>query len=190
MSRLLLAAGLSGMTTYHDFSLTQDAHAIQLTTWRLDPERSTVGFEVPGFWGGLVKVKGRFERYAGTLDLRREPAIELTIEADSVHTGNARRDKHLRSDDFFAVEGNPQVRFLSHSATLDGEQLTVTGTLQAAGASEPVRVVATLVPDGEELEIEATAEVDQRRLGMTFRMLRMVGVPAKLAVRGRLVRSD
>src|SRR4051794_36502506 len=112
------------MTTFHDISRAEEAIDIEQTVWRIDPARSTVGFEISGFWGGLVKVRGRFARYTGTLDLRRDPAVELTIDADSIDTENARRDKHLRSDDFFGVEANPQLRFLSHSATLDGERLT------------------------------------------------------------------
>jgi polyisoprenoid-binding protein YceI len=166
---------------------TIESHDIEETVWRIDPARSSVEFQVAGFWGGLIKVKGRFDRYDGTLDLRRTPAIELTIDAGSINTHNARRDKHLRSDDFFGVVTHPHVRFVSESATLAGEQLTVTGTLQAAGAGEPLRVVATLRQAGPELELEAVAEIDQRRLGMTFTALGMVGTPAKLAVRGRLV---
>jgi polyisoprenoid-binding protein YceI len=176
------------MTGYHDFSLTLEAPDIQLTGWRIDPERSSVEFEVPSNWG-LSKVRGEFHRYAGTLDLRREPAIELTIDAASLDTRNARRDKHLRSSAFFDVDTQPQVVFLSDTATLDGEQLTVTGGLSAANNSEPLRLVATLRRVGAELEIEATAEVDQRRLGMTYTMLGAIRTPTRLTVRGRLVRS-
>jgi polyisoprenoid-binding protein YceI len=185
-------------TTHEQPTVTRAEPAvpgIDLTAWRIDPARSAVEFEVPGFWGGLIQVRGRFHHYRGTLDLRRTPAIELTIDADSLDTKNARRDKHLRSDDFFAVATHPHVRFVSDSATLEGEQLTVTGTLHAAGASAPVDVVATLReagPDrlaGPELEIDATAVIDQRRLGMTFTALGMVGTPARLAVRGRLVQA-
>ena len=50
-----------------------------------------------------------------------------------------------------------------------------------------VHIVATLRPAGPELEIEAAAEVDQRRLGMTYRLMGLVGAPTRLAVRGRLV---
>ena len=66
------------------------------TRWRIDPRRSTVEFRVRSFYG-LQTVKGRFERYDGTLDLSAQPSIELTIEADSLTTDNARRDEHLRS---------------------------------------------------------------------------------------------
>ena len=162
------------------------ARGIEQTVWRIDPARSSVEFEVPAAWG-LQKVKGQFDRYAGTLDLRRDPAIRLTIDADSVTTNNARRDKHLRSDDFFGVEAHPDVLFVSDTATLDGDHMTVTGKLRAGGGSEPLQLVATLRPVGSELEIEAAAEVDQRRLGMTYRVMGMVGAPSKLVVRGRLV---
>ena len=65
--------------------------------------------------------------------MRSEPAVELTIEADSLDTKQRRRDKHLRSADFFDVEHHPEVRFVSDSAALDGERLKVHGQLHAAG---------------------------------------------------------
>lgn len=106
---------------------------------------------------------------------------------DSINTKNEKRDKHLRSDDFFGVANHPLVHFTSDTATLDDEHLTITGTLRAAGVSEPLQLVATLRPVGRELDIEATAEVDQRRLGMTFNFMGMIRTPARLVVRGRLV---
>jgi polyisoprenoid-binding protein YceI len=165
-----------------------DASDLEHTVWRLDPSRSSVGFEVPVL-GGLMKVRGGFDRYDGTLELRRSPAIELTIEAGSLNTKNARRDKHLRSNDFFGAEAHPHVSFESDSVTLDGERLTVAGTLHAAVGSEPLQLDATLRQDGAELDIEAATEVDQRRLGMTLTWLGIIGTPTRLVVRGRLVRD-
>jgi polyisoprenoid-binding protein YceI len=55
---------------------------IQRTRWRLDPERSSVEFHTKTFWG-LVTVHRHFDRYDGTLDLREEQAIELTIDAST-----------------------------------------------------------------------------------------------------------
>jgi polyisoprenoid-binding protein YceI len=176
------------MTTYHDFSLTDEPRGIEQTVWRLDPARSSVEFAVPGNWG-LSKVKGCFHRYHGTLDLGRDPAIELAIDAHSIDTKNARRDKHLRSAAFFDADAHPHVRFVSDSATLDGEQLTVTGGLSAANRSEPLHLVATLRRVGVELELDASAEIDQRRLGMTYTMLGAIRTPTRLTVRGRLVRA-
>src|SRR3954453_7846168 len=80
--------------------------------WRLDPARSSVEFHVRHFYG-LMTVKGEFADYDGTLELGATPAVELTIHAASLDTKRAKRDEHLRSDDFFDVEHHPQVRFVS-----------------------------------------------------------------------------
>src|SRR3954453_3960307 len=88
--------------------------------WRLDPGRSSVEFHVRHFYG-LMTVKGEFADYDGTLELGATPAVELTLQAASLETKVAKRDEHLRSEDFFNVDRHPQVRFVSDSATLEGE---------------------------------------------------------------------
>ena len=84
--------------------------------WRLDPARSSVEFQVPHFYG-LMTVKGHFDRYEGTLDLSARPAVELVIDADSLDTRQGKRDKHLRSADFFDVDHYPTMHFVSTGAT-------------------------------------------------------------------------
>jgi polyisoprenoid-binding protein YceI len=158
-------------------------------TWQLDPSRSSVEFEVPNLWA-LASVKGRFDRYEGTLNASGRPAVALTIEADSLNTKNKRRDKHLRSEDFFDVAKHPRVRFEADAADLAGDNLTVRGLLYAAGKHVALDVDASVTPVGEELQIDATALVDQRRLGMTWSPLGVVRAPSKLTVRGRLTRTQ
>jgi polyisoprenoid-binding protein YceI len=155
-------------------------------TWRIDPVRSRVEFRTPTLWG-LATVKGHFEHYEGTLDLQGDPAIELTIEAASVDTKLALRDRHLRSADFFDAENHPQVRFVSDEATLTGDRLRVRGRLHAAGNSIPLEIDARLRRVGEELELEATTTADHRKLGMSHGTLGMIPTPSELTVRGRLV---
>ena len=164
---------------------TAKSLALESTRWRIDPARSSVEFRTPTFWG-LVTVKGRFGRYDGTLDLRQQPAIDLTIEAASLDTKNKMRDKHLRSADFFDVANHPQVRFVSDSAKLEGERLTVSGRLDAAGKSMPLNIDATLRRVDGELEVDATVHADQFELGMSHGMLGMIRTPSELIVRGRL----
>jgi polyisoprenoid-binding protein YceI len=157
--------------------------------WRLDPERSSVEFHVRNFYG-LMTVKGRFASYDGTLELGAHPAVQLTIDAASLDTENAKRDKHLRSADFFDVERHAHVRFTSSSATADGDSLKVRGQLDAAGKQIPLELDAALrVLDGE-LEVEAVTYADQRQLGMTWSPLGMLRAPSKLIVRARLIREE
>jgi polyisoprenoid-binding protein YceI len=158
-------------------------------SWRLDPARSTVEFRVRHFYG-LMTVKGTFSRYAGTVRLDPPLAAELTIEADSLDTKLAKRDKHLRSADFFDSANHPQVRFVSDSVTSAAETLTLRGELHAAGHHVPIEVEATLRRLGDELELDATTQVDQRALGMTWSPLGITRAPSTLLVRGRLVRAD
>lgn len=167
-----------------------NAPRIQTTSWRIDPDRSSVEFTTRFMWG-IMAVTGRFSRYHGTLDLSEDPAIELTVEAASIGTGNRRRDEHLRSPDFFAAEQHPYVRFASERAELDGERLRIHGRLHARGAGIPLEVDAAVRRAGDdELEIEAVTSVDHRRLGMEWNVLGMIATPSTLTVRGRLVSSS
>ena len=161
---------------------------IEETAWRIDPDRSSVEFDVKAMWG-IATVKGHFSRFHGTLDLSGEPAVDLTIDADSLDTSNTRRDKHLRSPDFFDAEQHPYVRFVSETTALDGERLTVRGRLYARGASMPLDVDATLRRAGDELEIEAVAGADHHQLGLTWNVLGLIRTPSTLIVKGRLVRD-
>jgi polyisoprenoid-binding protein YceI len=161
---------------------------VDRTRWRIDPTRSSVEFHARHLWG-LATVKGRFERYDGTLELYQTPAIELTVDAASLNTNNKKRDTHLRSGDFFDVANYPQVRFVSDSATLSGRQLRVRGHLHAAGTSIAVDLDATVRPVGDELEVEAETHADHQRLGMRWNPLGMLRTPSTLIVRGRLVRD-
>jgi polyisoprenoid-binding protein YceI len=170
-------------------SNTEDAAQapdIALSRWRIDPDRSRIEFQVPHFYG-LMTVTGHFDRYEGFLDLGSDPAIELTIEAASLVTGNKKRDTHLRSEDFFDAQAHPQVRFIADSASLDGERLHVAGRLEAAGASVPLEFDATLRQLTRELQVQATTTVDHRRLGMTWSPLGIMRTPSKLTVTARLV---
>jgi polyisoprenoid-binding protein YceI len=156
------------------------------TRWRIDPARSQVEFRTATLWG-LMTVRGRFERYDGRLDLRDQPTIELTIDAASLDTNNSRRDRHLRSGDFFDVENHPEVRFVSESAALSGDRLAVAGRLYAAGTSMRLQFDARLRRVDDELEVDARTYADHLELGMSNGILGMIRGPSELIVRGRLV---
>ena len=162
------------------------SRSIEHTCWRLDRTRSRVEFETGNFWG-LTSVQGHFDRFEGFLDFSAHHVVDLTIDADSVDTNNARRDKHLRSADFFDATNYPQVRYLAEHGELDGEHLKTQGMLLAAGECIPLEVEATLRPIDGGLEIDATAQIDLRALNMTWSPLGMVSRSSTVRVRGRLV---
>jgi polyisoprenoid-binding protein YceI len=140
---------------------------------------------------GLHTVRGRFNCFDGSyLVGSTGPEIELTIDAASIDTGVAARDRHLRSADFFDVTEHPQVRFASTGVTgLGNGRVHVSGELEAVGTSVPVAFDASVRLIDGELELEATTTVDQGRFGMSQGPLRNVRPPAKLHVKTRLVRE-
>jgi polyisoprenoid-binding protein YceI len=155
--------------------------------WELDPTRSAVSFAVP-FWWGFGTVTGRFRQFAGRLDLGARPAIELTIDAASVETGNERRDDRLRSEEFFAVARDPYIRFLSRSVRLEDERLSVVGELMARGSGIEVEIDATVTAVDGEYELEAETFVMHSGLGMSWNPAQITRPWSKLSVAGRLVR--
>ena len=157
-----------------------------LGRWQLDPRRSTVEFRAWHFWG-LGAVKGHFEDYHGRVDLSADPAIELTIEAASVQTGNAKRDQHLRSNDFFDTENHPQLRFVSDSVVQAGSTLKVRGRLFARDQSIPLELDAHIRQIDGGLEIEAATTALHRELGMRWSPLGTIPPRSELLVKGCLV---
>jgi polyisoprenoid-binding protein YceI len=159
------------------------------TRWTVDGGETSVEFAVKTFWG-LATVHGRFDRFDGSYEVGPDgTTIELTIDADSLDTGHATRDKHLRSTEFFHVASHPQVRFTStrvHHVT--SGILHVVGHLEAAGKVVPLEFAAKVQQRGDTLEVEATTTVDQRQLGMTGGRLGMIRPPATLHVKARLRR--
>jgi polyisoprenoid-binding protein YceI len=155
--------------------------------WVLDPARSTVEFRVRNFWG-LTTVVGRFARFDGAYTADPDGrAVELIVEAASLDTGNRRRDAHLRSSAFFDVGQHPHVRFSATDVTVAGDgALRVSGELAAAGRKVPLSLEAPVHEFDGELDMEATALVDQRLLGMTYSPLGTVRSPATLQVKARL----
>jgi polyisoprenoid-binding protein YceI len=156
-------------------------------TWRLLPEHATLEFSVPHFYG-LMRVKGKFERFAGELNLERDPAVSLSVEADSIDTGNRKRDEHLRSKDFFTVSEHPQLRFSSSAVELRGNTLNVSGTLEALGKRKSLELPLRVIPDADGFDVEGSVQLDQREIGLTWSPLGLTRTPTTLSLRGRLVR--
>jgi polyisoprenoid-binding protein YceI len=160
----------------------------QTTHWSVEPDETSVEFSVRTFWG-LATVHGRFDSFHGSYEEGSDGAsIELTIDADSLDTGNRTRDTHLRSAKFFHVADHPQVHFRSTHVDDTGDGvLRVVGRLGAAGRAAALDFPATIRTVGDELEIEATTTVDQQELGMSSGPLAMIRRPVTLHVRARLV---
>ncbi|MEO8221157.1 MAG: YceI family protein [Specibacter sp.] len=108
-------------------------------TWNLDASHSTVGFTVRH--AGISKVRGQFTEVEGTLTLGEtlaDSSVNATIAAASFSSGDAGRDGHVKSADFFDVETFPTLTFVSSAVSGDAEDFEITGELTIRGISKTV----------------------------------------------------
>jgi polyisoprenoid-binding protein YceI len=97
----------------------------------------------------VTTVRGAFTSFTGRAHLdAATPAsssVDLTIDTVSIDTGNADRDAHLRSADFFDVETFPAITFASTRVEqLDEDTYRVTGDLTIKDVTNPVSVDFTM----------------------------------------------
>lgn len=123
----------------------------QEAKWTVDKSHSSATFKVRHMMANVV---GQFRDFDGTFDINRaEPAkstVDFTIQAASIDTGNARRDEHLRSADFFDVTKFPTITFKSTAVAKKSEtQFDVTGDLTMHGVTKRVTLPVTFLGFGK-----------------------------------------
>jgi polyisoprenoid-binding protein YceI len=108
--------------------------------WSIDPSHSQVEFQVRHLM--IAKVRGRFRVFSGTIDVAVLPensAVEVSIDAASIDTGDAQRDAHLRSAEFLDVEHHPTITYRSTGVRPgEGDSWMLDGDLTIRGVSHPV----------------------------------------------------
>jgi polyisoprenoid-binding protein YceI len=91
-------------------------------TWTIDPVHSEVGFSVRHMM--VATVRGKFGVFSGDIvtgDSPLDSTVTATIDLSSIDTGNADRDNHLRSADFFEVDAHKAMTFRSTRVRRDGQ---------------------------------------------------------------------
>src|SRR5258708_7065005 len=115
-------------------------------TWTLDPSATLIELHTKAMWG-LAKVTGHFTAVEGAALVGSDGDVSgtLVIDAASVNTGNAKRDEHLRTKDFFEVDTHPTLVYAVSAVTpaADGT-LAVSGTFTVHGQTRPLDLVATV----------------------------------------------
>ena len=157
----------------------------QTGTYSFDKAHSSIGFRVKHM--GLVDVPGYFRDFSGTIkydgkDVAKS-SVEFTAKMESVDTGVAGRDKHLRTADFFEVEKYPEMTFKSTKVEKKGKNWMVTGDLIMKGVTKQISFpvsVAGFVKTERATKMGATAEttINRRDFGVNYDSKLPGGVPA------------
>jgi polyisoprenoid-binding protein YceI len=157
-------------------------------TWRVDPERSEVGFAAKSMWG-LTTVRGAFGSCQGSLTLgARAVSGDLAIDASSVDTGNRRRGRHLCSPDFLDTERHPRIVFRLGDLTSGDRALTVAGALRIGDSDTEVELPIDVeqIP-GDAVRLHASATISRAAAGVTWNWLGMIPDDTSLYARITLV---
>jgi polyisoprenoid-binding protein YceI len=114
-------------------------------SYTIDPAHTFPGFEINHL--GFSNMHGTFNGTSGKIVL--DPAgkggsIEATIDLTSVATGQAKRDEHLKSPDFFDVAKYPTMTYKSTKLKYNGNNLAgADGELTLHGVTKPVSLTVT-----------------------------------------------
>ncbi len=161
------------------------------TTWKLDPAHSHAEFKVRHMM--ISNVKGSFTGLAGTLVENADTTlstVEASIPISTVSTGDAQRDGHLKSADFFEADKYPEMTFQSTRVQKKDEgEYAVTGDLTLHGVTKPVTfaVEGPTAPGKDpwgntRIGVSATTKINRKDFGL--------GWNAALETGGVLVGED
>ena len=113
---------------------------LQAATYEFDNAHSSFRFGVQHIYS---TVYGQFDDYSGKIVF--DPAkptdavFHFIIEVKSINTGIGKRDKHLRSADFFDANKYPQITFVSSVVKhIEGPNYEISGTLTMKDVSKDI----------------------------------------------------
>lgn len=95
---------------------------------------------------GFSTMRGRFNSTAGKITLdtaAKTGSVDIRIDAESIDTGFAKRDDHLRSPDFLNAGEFPELTYKSTKVTLGDGTAKVEGNLTINGVTKPVALDVT-----------------------------------------------
>jgi polyisoprenoid-binding protein YceI len=140
--------------------------ALTAGTWTIDPSHTEASFTVRH--AGISKVRGTVAVTSGTITV----AEDLT--PSTINTGDAGRDGHLKSADFFDLEKFGEWTFASTSVRADGEDYVVTGDLTINGVTKSVELAtefggAATDPFGNQRAgFSSSVTISRKEFGITW----------------------
>jgi len=162
---------------------------LKAETYKIDPVHSTVIFRIQHL--GVSYFNGRINAPSGSINVDEsdpsKTSFQVELKAANVDTGNANRDKHLKTPDFFSAEEFPTITFKSTSAKPAGDKkLEVTGELTLHGQTKPVTATVEHVgtadtPMGHRTGYETVFTIKRSDFGMN-KMLDAVGDEVEMRI--------
>ncbi|WP_276345483.1 YceI family protein [Daejeonella sp. JGW-45] len=156
---------LAGMVAFMSFD-----KPVKDVTYTVDTEKSTIEWTAKKVGGGHA---GTIKITSGTLVANGKALTKGTflINMSSITSDNARVTTHLKSDDFFAAEKNPNSKFEITKVTAAGaDRVNIAGNLTIKGISQPISFPATVKQQKDIIVAVANGiRVDRTKYDIKFR---------------------
>jgi polyisoprenoid-binding protein YceI len=112
------------------------------TQWAIDTTHSEVQFKVKHLV--IATVTGAFKKFSGSVESENEnfegALAEFTIDVNSIDTNQPQRDAHLKSEDFFAANTYPYIKFQNGKLENEGNELVLVGDLTIRDVTKEVKL--------------------------------------------------
>jgi polyisoprenoid-binding protein YceI len=150
--------------------------------WRLDLDRSRLGFSVEKLAFGTVR--GRFRDAAASVTVTPEQTVATgSIRVAGIDTGDERRDAHLRGEGFFDALQYPKISFRTSVVEPIGHRWLTTAELTIRDVTRAVELVvhAGQSPDVEYRRLLVYGEIDRFDFGVRWnRAIEATGTVARI----------
>ena len=136
--------------------------------FKITPVDSSITF----FVQSSVSLKGNFEKWDSTLTFTSPDistgVLTITIQAASVNTGSGMKDGKLKSKDFFNVEADPLIKFVSKKIVETGHNtFEVDGDFTIRGVTKDEKLSLTVSGRGTGSgTIKGTMSFNRKDFGM------------------------
>lgn len=136
----------------------------------VDLETSQIGFTA---YSRIHNVNGKFLvwRFKGKIDDDFRGKGKIVIALNSVNSGNAKRDKHLRNEDFFDVIKFPEAIYHIDGVQLTGKTLVVNGRLHLHGVERPINLHLQRIKTTAAYKLSGEITLQQKDFGMVYNSL-------------------
>lgn len=126
-------------------SLTFLSLSYNLKGQSIDSENSIISFSVSNM--RFNTVKGTFTGMKGTVNFNPDnmsaSSFDVCIDANTINTGNSKRDKHLKGEDFFEVDKYPSICFKATQIAKTKSGYKTIGMLSMHGISTTIEIPFT-----------------------------------------------
>lgn len=169
------------------------------TKWAIDPAHTEVQFKVKHLV--ITTVTGSFKEFNGSVSTENEDfdgaKINFAIDVNSIDTRSTDRDNHLKSDDFFAAEKHPQIKFSGVLNKVGGDyqlvgDLTIRETTRKVELDVDYNGTVKDPWGNSKAGFEITGKLNRKDFGLTWNTITeagsmLVGEEVKLDISAQLM---